>query len=328
VGLTPDDAVRFAGGRGLVSADATAKPLGGGVSNDTLLVADAGRRVVVKRALGRLRTPATWHASPQRALDEARALRIAGTLTPEHVPPVLAVDPATATIALAAAPESWRDWKHELLDGVVRPEVGRLLGGVLGVWHAGTAADGDLVEGFDGMDRMEALRLAPFHGATARRHPDLAEPIAAAAGELRGRRTCLVHGDFSPKNVLVGGDGLWVIDFEVAHVGNPVFDLAFLSAHLLLKAVHAPARVDELQAAASGFLAAWRTAVARSPVDADDVLARLGEQTGCIVLARVDGTSLVDYLDPGGVEGARALGRALTGGTIGLTAAWERLADG
>jgi tRNA A-37 threonylcarbamoyl transferase component Bud32 len=329
MGLTPGDAIRFAGGHGLVDEHAaTAAPLGGGVSNDTLLVADASRRIVVKRALGRLRTAVEWHASPSRALDEARSLQIAAQLTPANVPQVLAVDAATATIALAAAPDSWRDWRLELLDGTVRTAVGPRLGRGVGTWHAGTAAEPGLVADFDGMDRMEALRLTPFHSVIAARHPDLAGPILAVAEELRQQRVCLVHGDFSPKNILVGDEGLWVIDFEVAHVGNPVFDLAFLSAHLLLKAVAAPPRAGSLGAAAVGFLDAWRAAVDGSPLDADRWCARLGAHVGALVLARLDGTSLVDYLDPAGIETARDLGRGLVTGSVDLDDVWMAVSGG
>lgn len=362
-GLSPAEAIGFASAHGLVTAgQAAAAALGGGVSNDTVMVSDGARRVVVKRALERLRTEVDWHASAARALDEADALRLVATITPDRVPPVLAVDTTTATIALAAAPEDWRDWKVELLGGTVRPEVGATLGATLGAWHAGTHARPELVAALDGMDRMESLRLAPFHGILAARHADLAGLIGAAAAQLREQRLCFVHGDFSPKNVLAGDTDLWVIDFEVAHRGHPVFDVAFLETHLLLKALAAPARAAVLRSTADAFLAAYRAtldgvnAAARpdtpgadveagagvGPIaDADPagrpsgprldvgaVVGELGLHTGCLVLARVDGTSLVDYLDEAAAVRARDLGRRLIIGAITLPEVWAEVTGG
>ena len=45
----------------------------------------------------------------------------------------------------------------------------------------------------------------------------------------------LVHGDFSPKNLLIGAAGPVILDAECAWYGDPAFDLAFVLNHLLLK---------------------------------------------------------------------------------------------
>ena len=326
--LTADQAHRFAVDRGLVAPSAESAALGGGVSNDTQMVTDAERRVVVKRALGQLRTPMIWHASPRRALDEAAALRMAAAVTPDHVPRVLAVDEPTATIAIEAAPHDWVEWKQTLRDGTVDPAVARTLGDVLGRWHAALAAGAPLLGDLDGMDRMEELRIGPFHEVVAARHPDLAGPIGDAVADLRTRRRCLVHGDFSPKNVLAGPGGVWVIDFEVAHVGDPVFDLAFMETHLLLKAIASPHDAVLLRRCADSLRDAYRRAMGAEPARAvaDEALHRLGPHSGCLVLARIDGTSGVDYLDEAGRTRARDLGRALLATPpIPLERAWTRL---
>jgi 5-methylthioribose kinase len=320
-GITAEHAAAFAIENGLAGPlqSVTAVPLGGGVSNDTVLVEDGRRRVVVKRALGVLRTEQTWHASARRALDEAVGLRIAGTLTPDAVPAVLAVDESTATIALTGAPPSWCDWKSELLHGSVDPDVGVRLGTILARWHRDTADDESVRTLLPDLERMESLRITPFHGVVAGRHPRLASHVRTAMHDLRTRRECLVHGDFSPKNVLVGEGHVWVIDFEVAHVGDPVFDIAFLQAHLLLKSLALARCAAVLRATADAFLRTYSSAVATMDVAPD----RLALHVGCLVLARVDGTSVVDYLSAGGVRTARDLGTRLVNGSIDLGAAWR-----
>jgi hypothetical protein len=122
------------------------------------------------------------------------------------------------------------------------------------------------------------------------------------------RRTCLVHGDFSPKNVLVGGPDLWVIDFEVAHYGDPAFDIAFLVSHLMLKAVARPASQVRLLACAASFDAAYRSAAADLEVASREYI---HGQVGCLMLARVDGKSPVEYLDDAQRGRARMLACSL-----------------
>ena len=83
---------------------------------------------------------------------------------------------------------------------------------------------------------FEQLRIDPFYRFVAAKNPAIESAIKALIAELEGDTTTIVHGDFSPKNMMVGKDDqVYVLDFEVTHVGNPVFDVAFLLAHLLCK---------------------------------------------------------------------------------------------
>jgi aminoglycoside phosphotransferase (APT) family kinase protein len=101
-----------------------------------------------------------------------------------------------------------------------------------------------------------------------------------------------VHGDFSPKNIMVGMDEqVYILDFEVTHVGNPVFDLAFLLAHLLCKLFRTNEPLEEkmLIASADNFVAAYE--------DVREIAESLPLHTALIALARVEGKSPVNYLD-------------------------------
>ena len=94
-----------------------------------------------------------------------------------------------------------------------------------------------LPPGFDDLEAFEQLRLRPFHETVIERRPELADGIEPLLEELRTDRRCFVHGDYSLKNMLVGPDGNWVLDFEVAHHGNPVFDLGFFLSFVVLSAI-------------------------------------------------------------------------------------------
>jgi Ser/Thr protein kinase RdoA (MazF antagonist) len=112
-------------------------------------------------------------------------------------------------------------------------------------------------------------------------------------------RHCLVHGDFSPKNLLVYGNHIMLIDFEVGHYGDPAFDLGFLLSHLTLKAFyHAPNHAPFFDLIES-FWSGYRTEMADTvhSVEFQALIQRgILNFAGC-ALARLDGKSKIDYLD-------------------------------
>jgi len=138
-------------------------------------------------------------------------------------------------------------------------------------------------------------------------------------------RRCLVHGDYSPKNVLVGAEGLWVLDFEVAHLGDPAFDVAFMLNHLALKAIHRPDHANRYQACAQSFWRAYQCGV--QPGFAGPTSYVLGH-LGCLMLARVDGKSPAEYLTIAEQVRSRALALALLAAPpASLKRAWQMLEE-
>ncbi len=108
----------------------------------------------------------------------------------------------------------------------------------------------------------------------------------------------LVHGDWSPKNLLVDGGEVWVIDWEVVHYGDPSFDVAFLLNHLLMKSIAMPRHRAALKGLAGAFVDGLATAWA--------VEAAL-EHLPALLLARVEGKSPAEYLDAAMQRRARAM---------------------
>jgi D-3-phosphoglycerate dehydrogenase / 2-oxoglutarate reductase len=311
--------------RGLVDpvAEVRLSPLPGGVSNDVIAVDAPGFYAVVKRALARLRVSEEWLADPARIETEGRALELAGRLLPGAVPAVL--DQADGYLVIERAPGGWRPWKEELLDGIADPCVAERLGYALGFWQHATAGRDDIVSGFGDTTVFTQLRVDPFHRTIAERHPDLADVIGLTVEVMTRSRPCLVHGDYTPKNVLVSPDhtAAWVIDWEVAHVGDPTFDPAWMTGHLLLKAVRRRESARAYAVAADAFLNGMATALDGSLTLDSGQLAR---QAGCLLLARVDGKSPVDYLTEDGKRVTRELARRLlTQPPASILDAWEML---
>lgn len=299
--------------------------LRGGVSSVVLSVSTPAGPMVVKQALARLRVDDDWRAKRERAVTEAAALRLSASLTPGLVPEVLDADPETCALVLAHAPTTWRPWKDLLLAGTADPDVASRLGSALASWHRGTLADDAVRRRFADHEAFEQLRIDPYYRTIQRRHPDVADAVGVLVDLMLSRRRCLVHGDFSPKNVLVGPDGLWVVDWEVAHHGDPSFDIAFMLNHLLLKALHNPRRRARYERCSDAFVGTYDAEVDDSLRERVEYL--LGH-VGCLMLARVDGKSPAEYLS--GQERKRAwrLGLSLVlDAPADLAAAWGRLSE-
>ena len=85
-----------------------------------------------------------------------------------------------------------------------------------------------------------------------------------------------------------------LLDFEVVHWGDPAFDIAFCVNHLLIKSiVNAYVQKDYFQAA-TAFLAGYCDAL--QGMDWAELEAETLLQLGCLMLARIDGKSPVEYI--------------------------------
>ncbi len=280
--------------RGLVTGNATVEVLTGGVSCVVLAVQNDQVDLVVKQALPELKTKAKWVADQRRAIVEADAMRVYHSITPENVPELIDIDPANFTLTMSRLPHSCTNWKQDMLEGRIHPQMGEKLGRVLAKWHNIASESEDIKEKFMEDSLFEQLRVSPFYRAVRDKNPNLQEVISELINEITTVKATLVHGDFSPKNIMATSDhSPIVLDFEVAHTGNPVFDLAFVSAHLLCKVIRAESPVEQVDliATANKFLAAYRQTSRLSVADT------LPHHVALIALARVEGVSPVNYLD-------------------------------
>lgn len=291
---------------GVLAPDAivlSAEPLGGGVSADVIAVETTSGSWVVKRALARLRVAGTWTATQRRAITEARAMQVAAELLPGVVPALMFVDPAEFIIVQERAPRSLADWRAELLAGPSPrdSDTARALGEALARLHNGTAGRPGLAGDFGDLTALTELRIDPFYRTAAAALPAAAARLDELAAQLLEQR-CLVHGDFSPKNILADGAQVRVLDWEVAHLGNPVFDVALLLAHLVCKAVHRPAIAGSYAMCGREFHASYSRSV-DATLRTDD--RGLAAQVAALVLARTDGKSPAAYLTEDQAAAAR-----------------------
>jgi D-3-phosphoglycerate dehydrogenase len=267
-------------------------PLEGGVASDVRIVNGPGGPAVVKSALSRLRVKADWTADPKRSMTEVMALKTAAELLGKSaVPEVLWSDPTRHTFAMSLITPPFRNWKTSMLAGTVEQDVADRAGYQLATLHRKSAVRSDIRERFSDVSNFESLRVVPFFLRTAEKCADIGPAIVRAAEGMAERRSALVHGDYSPKNILTDGRDIVILDWEVAHWGDPRFDIAFCLSHLILKASRRGADRAALLRAADAFGASYRAIHGEMW---DDHLPPL---IGALLIARLDGYSPIDYLE-------------------------------
>lgn len=285
----------------------TVEPLTGGVSSDIVRIRlDDGRQYCAKRALQKLKVATDWQAPLERNHYEVAWLRRANAIVPGAAPQVIGEDREHGVALLEyLPPEDYVLWKSELLAGRADPAVPVAVADALGSIHAASFLQVWPKAEFRTDVMFDALRLDPYLRYTAGRHPELSEQFLTVLKITAGTRVALVHGDVSPKNILVNRhDGHPVLlDAECAWCGDPAFDAAFCLNHLVLKSIHLPALGGTLINQAKGFATTW---IAHFPIAHRVGLEqRVAALLPCLMLARVDGKSPVEYLDEGERQAVR-----------------------
>lgn len=308
-GAGPAEVARFLVDHGVVAADArlSLEPLGGGVSSDIWIVSDGASRVVVKSPLAELKVEDDWSAPVERSRSEVDWLCAVGRLVPGACPAVLAHDDVRHLLALEYLdPADHRLWKQDLLDGRVDGDVAAAVGARLGEIHRLTSERPRLADRFATDHLFVPLRIEPYFERLVQRYPNLAESISGVVRRTMTSRFALVHGDVSPKNILIGPDGPVFLDAETAWWGDPAFDVAFCLNHLLLKGLLPGHDVAAHVAAVESLFTAYAEHVTWEGTD--QLESRVAGLLPTLMLARVDGRSPVEYLG----QAARTLVRRFT----------------
>ncbi len=284
-----EEVIKYLKQEGLIKLEdnALVEYLSGGVSCRVWKVSVNNDRWVIKQALEKLDVKADWFSDVERIHREHEVMKQLEIVIPDcNIPKILHVDYVNHIYLMTCAEEGVETWKDLLMNGIFNPDTARSAADILSQIHSQShKIDEQIKAGFYDQKYFIQLRIDPFHRFLMGKYPELSAEINGLIDELTSQQTCLVHGDFSPKNMLVEKSGsIVLIDYEVAHWGNPVFDLAYCLGHLMLKAWHLnkPAEILEL---ISVFMANYKGQVRN-----------LLPHLGLMLLARMDGKSPVNYI--------------------------------
>ena len=267
------------------SAGAACQPAGDGNINWVRRVRAAdGRSWIVKQARPTLEKFPEYKADPARLVYEARYFEIARRCDEDGVlPQVVHFDEANHVLVLQDLGDVPRMGEILAAGRGLDKELG-VLAGFLGRVHATTAGDAGLPSRFtnEQMRRLHGDHIfyLPFRANDF----DLEPPLRKRAQELWGDDDlvvavdgyyrhyldpvgALVHADVQSSNILVADRGPILLDGEIAHVGDPAFDVGTLVAHVYLPAL---ARED-VPVAAYTSACVWERYIAERPGTGSDV---------------------------------------------------------
>lgn len=240
-----------------------------------------GRTVVIKHARPALERFPEYQTSTRRIVFEHLYYEIARRYDEDRVcPPIYYFDEAHRLLVLKDLGSAER-LDDALLRGADLDPALTILTRFLGLVHAATRDDDRLVERFrnDDIQRLHGDHIfkLPYQendfplppevadrARELRRSGALEETAARAYHRYLEPHGALVHGDVQPGNVLLRSSGPTLLDAEIAHVGDPAFDVGTLLAHLWLARLVAPPRspaTDQASALWDAYTTASRTAV-------------------------------------------------------------------
>lgn len=271
--------------------------LDGGVSNRTVWVKREQKPDwIMKQALEKLRVAVDWFSAPERIHREAAGLRRLMLVVPDNVPAFVFEDVDLHILAMSAIPQPHDNWKTQLLHHQPMIKHAVQFGELLAHIHNASVADASIADNFYDTTFFEELRLEPYYTYTAMQVPAASEFLHQLIADTRGRKQALVHGDYSPKNVLLHEDRLYILDYEVIHYGDPAFDMGFSMTHLLSKAHYRRAHRQTFLAMASAYWQAYTETIAEQFTSQSLELYAVRHTLACL-LARVAGRSPLEYLN-------------------------------
>jgi aminoglycoside phosphotransferase (APT) family kinase protein len=279
--------------------DCKRETLSGGVSCDVWLITKKnGERLVLKRALPKLRVTAEWCAPAERSHTEVDWLRLVAEIDPKLVPKVLSEDRVAHAFAMEFLPsDRYPLWKEKLAAGDADPGFAARTGNALAQIHAATATNAHIAHQFANQAQFLSLRIEPYLLYVSEKHRAVAPIIRALARSIADSRIALMQGDISPKNILCGPDGPVFLDAETACYGDPAFDLAFCGNHLLLKCIWHPEFTSAYLACFGALSSTYLDGV--SWENSAAIEARAAALIPALLLARIDGKSPVEYITDG-----------------------------
>ncbi len=270
-----------------------------GVSSTLLKVEMPNATYVLKQPMPNLAVKDDWPADPDRIFMEERCIQTLGEmLGRDMVPHVVYVDRENYIGMFSYIPPEYVLWKRHLLDGKVDHRIAVKVGGILGRIHEETYMSPKMAKRFAENRIFLQLRIDPYYNTIARRVPEGRDVVLAEVERVLSTKIVMVHGDYSPKNVLVKDTDIVLLDHEIVHWGEPTPDLSFCLSHLSLKFIHmsmeaAKIRFEYLETIKK-FSDAYADNIAFWNRDQLNKVAVRG--LGCFILARIDGKSPVEYI--------------------------------
>ena len=171
---------------------------------------------MVKQALSKLRVAVDWFSSPECIHREVLGLRwLMQIAPPGTITPFVFEDHTQHILAIQVVPQPHENWKSVLVRGEVDHEHVAQFAQLLARMHRAALTHPTLAKIFNDRSFFESLRFEPYYRYTAAEVPAADSFYTGLIAATRAHCLSIVHGDYSPKNVLIYRGRLVLLDHEV-----------------------------------------------------------------------------------------------------------------
>lgn len=270
-------------------------PLKGGVSCEIYKVDTTDKSYCVKKALRKLKVRKNWYADPIRSYYEFLWLKKVKKIFPHSVPRVVEYNKKRNFLIIQYLDNNkYYNLKDELLKGRVNTPVIVSLSKKISYIHANLKSNYNKKIFQSHNFNFINLRVDPYINELKKKYPILKNKITETANFLIKNNHTVIHGDFTPKNILCSKNKQIILDAEVANYGDPAFDIVSLINHLIIKLIYVNKNKKEFVYALQKSFNIYFSNVTWE--DKELIIKRSLSLIPLMILARIDGKSPVEYL--------------------------------
>ncbi len=271
------------------------KKLTGGVSSEVYHVRTNKNNYCIKRSLKRLLVKKKWIANTNRIKFEYLWLKHCQSILKRNIPNTYEFNDKKKYIVMEYLKTSqYKTLKQLYFKRIININTIKLISKHLYTIHS-NSSNYKTKKTFEGnYKNFYDLRLDPYFNEVGRVYPKYKGYIKKINEDYIKNSSTLVHGDFSPKNILVDKNKIIYLDAECCNFGDPVFDLVFFTNHLLIKSIFFK---DKSQEFIKLYLSFYKEYLSNlSTKNFNSYIDRIIKMTPIMLLSRVDGKSPVEYI--------------------------------
>jgi len=272
------------------------KKLTGGVSSEVYHVKTNKNNYCIKRSLKRLLVKKKWIANTNRIKFEYLWLKHCQNILKRNIPNTYEFNNKKKYIVMEYLKTSqYKTLKQLYFNKIININTIRSISKHLYKIHS-NSSNYKTKKTFEGnYKNFYDLRLDPYFNEVGRVYPKYKGYIKKINENYIKHSNTLVHGDFSPKNILVGKNKIIYLDAECCNFGDPVFDLVFFTNHLLIKSIFFKDKSQEFIKLYISFYKEYLSNL--STKNFNSYIDRIIKMTPIMLLSRVDGKSPVEYIN-------------------------------
>ena len=269
--------------------------LEGGVSSDVFKVKTKKNIYCIKRSLPKLRVKKEWLADPKRLKYEYLWLKHCKKIIPKSIPKIYKFSSKKDFLILEYLDEKkYKNYKTELFKNKIDVKIISKISKDLFKIHKHSSSKSIKKIFYKNSKNFYDLRLDAYFNEVARVHPELNIKVKKIIRSYNKNSSTLVHGDFSPKNMLIFKKNIKYIDAETCNYGDPAFDVVFFTNHLLIKSIHIPLKQSEFIKCYKNFFNTYLKLINKN--ERQKFFKRCIEMIPIMLMARIDGKSPVEYI--------------------------------